>query len=423
MFNRSSLIALVLLVVCCGVFWILRTDSSKNPNPDAELTSRMRGTRATDAARKELHAPPSKDSSSKELDAETNPSDPASDGEGLTVEQAQSLFDQARALVKQKRLNDALPLLHKSAANSELRAPSLTLAGELLFALGNAETAEELLLAAQATDPELPRAYQLLSVWYYDIGAMDDALEQLKGLSRVLPEDPRPWRMRGLILKDFERHGEAIPVYEEALKLGLSASVQNEVRLELAECLLAARAPQKALEILKQATDSSTKNSLLADCWFSLGDERKAQSALEQSLEADPSNSRSLMLKATRAREKGNIQLARTTLESAVAAHPHDFDFRFHLMTAYNALGEKDKAREQQKEMTKLRNLRTQFTALHHQAMSNPKDASLRIELAKTAMELGQADLAESWFRAALSLDPSSQDAMTGLDKLRSADE
>lgn len=410
MLNRTTFLAVALLCCACGALVALTWEPSKDESVDSSATGST--SQKNDVSTPRNIAP---------IQSTPSRNEGKTTQETVSDSQATALFEQAKSMVKQRRLNDALPLLHKAAENTQMRGPSLTLAGELLFALGNSETGEALLKSASAADPLLPRPYQLLSVWYYDIGAMDDALEQLEALSKVLPDDAKPWRMRGLILKDFERHGEAIPVYEKALEIGLPAPVEAEVKLELAESLLAGRDPQKAFDQLEGTPDSAIKHSLLAECWFSLGNADNAVEELEKCLVLEPNNSKALMLKATNQRESGSIEAATTTLEQAVAAHPADFDFRFHLMTAYNALGKKEKALEQQQEMTRLRSLRTKFTELHHKAMSQPKDGQIRKELGKTALELGRTELALSWFKAAASLSPDDEEANKLLKELQDA--
>lgn len=311
----------------------------------------------------------------------------------------------AMQLVRQQKVDQALELLHAAAGQASIRGHALGLAGELLFRKQDFRTAEQVLKAALVADPGQVDPHRWLAAWYYDLGAMDDALWHLEQVAKLDPKDARPWRMRGIILGDFERHAEAIAAYKNALARDLSAHVIQEVHAELAASLLAIRNPSEALEHLVKCGSSAETESLRADCHFSLGDLAAAESALGQALQFDPDHAKALMLKSTVAREQGQIELAAETLAHAVQAHPYEFDFRFHYMSVLNALGKKEQAVVQQAEMKRLRALRDRFTQLHHESMQDPNSADLRFQLGQTAEQLGKTEMARSWYQAALAID------------------
>ncbi len=117
-------------------------------------------------------------------------------------------------------------------------------------------------------DPRLVEPHRLLAAAYYDIGAMDNALKHLAKVIELAPEDMRPWRLRGLILKDFEKYDEAASSYEGALERAKEDYIQQELNEELAECLVRLRRYDEALDRLKRIKPTAESKSLEAiRCW------------------------------------------------------------------------------------------------------------------------------------------------------------
>ena len=318
------------------------------------------------------------------------------------------------------RVDEALKLLHTAASDPVAKPRALAYAGELLFQTGDMQNAEPVLKAALIANPNQPNAHRYLAAYYYDVGAMDNALLHLEHVARLAPKDARPWRMRGAILSDFERHPEAIEAYRETLNRDVQPHVRQEVSLELAASLLAARQPTEALELLANCESSAESESLRAECHLSLGDFADAELSLEKAFQFDAHHSRGLMIKATLAREQGNLNLAGSTLKLAVEQHPFEFDFRAQLMSVLVAQGKRDDAEIQKQEMQRLQALRTKFTELHHESMQDPDSAKLRFELGQTAEQLGKLQMAASWYKATLLLDPEFPNAEDALNNVRS---
>jgi hypothetical protein len=68
--------------------------------------------------------------------------------------------------------------------------------------------------------------------------------------------------------------------------------------------------------------------------------------------------------------------------------------------------------------MKELRALRDRFTELHEEAMKDPADAEIRCQLGVVAGQLDKTDLARSWFKMALALDPDHAEAREALRAL-----
>ena len=362
-------------------------------------------------------------SQSEEQASETNINKaPVEDSSAVPKQQSEGMLLVARAqAIKQLDPQKALELLFVASDLADSKAPALALAGEILFKTGDSKNAEGVLKAAIEADPKTPDPHRWLAAYYYDVGAMDDALFHLNQVAELDSSDPKPLRMRGMILADFERHAEAIKAYELALKRELTNQLRMEIHLELAKSLLAAREPQKALGYLKELPSIAAVESSRGEAYLAIGDLAGAEKAIETALSLDPSDARALMMKANLSREQGDIDQSVATLEKAIALHPYEFDFRFHLMSAYNRQGNKEAAAEQRVAMDRLRNLRTRFTELHHQSMQDRTSAAIRHELGVTAEALGKFEMAVSWYQAALALDPDYEAATRALQNLQIA--
>ena len=332
---------------------------------------------------------------------------------------AEAKLLRSMSLALEEQPEKALELLWQIAETPSTKPHALALAGELLFRMSDFQSAEGVLQAAIVADPSNPDPHRWLAAWYYDIGAMDNALAHLKSVADLDPTDARPWRMRGMILSDFERHNEAIEAYRSALAKQLAPHVRQEVQLELAASLLAARQPADALKELTDVPESAKQLSLQAECLLAVGKSDLAMKSLNKCLELAPQQPQALMAKAGIQRENGELAKARETLEIAVEHHPYEFDFRFHLMSVCNALNDSVAAEIHRKEMERLREVRTRFTELHHQSMQNPESAELRYALGQTAEELGKFQMAQSWYQAALALAPSHQQSTEALKALQ----
>jgi tetratricopeptide (TPR) repeat protein len=71
--------------------------------------------------------------------------------------------------------------------------------------------------------------------------------------------------------------------------------------------------------------------------------------------------------------------------------------------------------------MQQIRALEREFSELHDVASQNPADADVRFRIGDLARKLGKRELARTWFRAALSLQPSHAAAAAALAELQSA--
>ena len=80
---------------------------------------------------------------------------------------------------------------------------------------------------------------------------------------------------------------------------------------------------------------------------------------------------------------------------------PHGFQARYQLAQVYRRLGRVDESKAEIRTMQESKKLRRQLTDLNEEAITNPRDAGVRDQLAEVCRKLGKERLAEMWARAA----------------------
>jgi tetratricopeptide (TPR) repeat protein len=329
--------------------------------------------------------------------------------------QAHSHYLRGAIHLRQGRLIESLNEFSHSADHPELEVETLIMCGQALYQSQRAREAQQFWTKALRRNPSAVSAHRWLGILYYDLGAMDQAIVHLDKTSQLAPEDPRPDRLMGLIYKDYERFADAVPRYRESLRRNANHPDREQILLELAECQIRLSDYAGALESLEQCAPSPARMVLEAECYFARGQADLAQRLTRQALNAAPDDPSTLLLQGRIFLERGDAKAAVETLARAVQLHPMDYALHYNLSQAYNRTGEEENARQAAQRAEQLRTLREEFAALHLQAISAPMNADLRVQLGNLAVKLDRSDLAATWYRAALSLDPSHQEAAKAL--------
>jgi tetratricopeptide (TPR) repeat protein len=290
-----------------------------------------------------------------------------------------------------------------------------TLAGEILYKIGNLGGAVSVLQQAIVLDDQRTDAHRWLAAAYYDLGAMEEAVRHLAVVSELDLDDPRPNRLRGLIHKDYEKYLLAIEDYEESLR---RQPGQKDVLFELAYCLAKVRQLDRALEILRECEATAEALTLAAECEYAQDNVEATRNLLDQAFQLPDPPTEAFQLRATLALDTRDVEQAAEVLEQGIAQYPKDFTLRFKLSQAYRRLGREAEAEEQAGLSEELRGLRYRFSELHEEAINKPLDPEVRYQLGLLAQQLEQPQLAVSWFRATLALDPHHQPAQQALESI-----
>lgn len=296
-----------------------------------------------------------------------------------------------------------------ASENPDLALEANVLAGEAAYQIGAVGNAKLHWEEALRNDPEYVPAHQWLGVMYYDLGAMDSAILHLSTVARLAPDDARPDRLMGLMNRDYERPEVAIPHYEESLRRAPNQPSVNEIRLEMAECQIKLREFKAALTTLGKCKPSPEKGVLSARCMLNLGELEEARHIAIELINGPNSKSSlfdALQINAEIALADGKMDDAVDLLQKATDVDPFDHGARTQLAQVLGRSGRTEAAREQTARAEELQKLWQRFSDLQIDAINRPTDAPIRFEIGDLARKLGKPELAISWFKASLAIDP-----------------
>lgn len=309
------------------------------------------------------------------------------------VYQAQAQPD--RALAEFNQVRDDGPIRVRAAAAS----------GKCLIQLGNLAEAARVLTFVVDEQPNHVEAHRGLAVIAYDLGQMATAVEHLEAVAKLDPADARPHRLIGLIYKDLTQLEQAAAAYREALRRGLSPAVADEVRVELAEVLARQGFHAEGLETLgadppADSPPNPARPVVRAECLRGLGQRGEAAEVLDRALAATPT--------AEAYRLRGQLYLdddgtagAVRALERAIGLAPADYQSHYLLAQAYAAAGRKDEAAKTAARAEDLRKDLDLMTKLARDAIDQPWDPVVRLQLSELAERLRKPELAAMWRSAA----------------------
>ena len=125
-----------------------------------------------------------------------------------------------------------------------------------------------------------------------------------------------------------------------------------------------------------------------------------------------------LVVRASIHIEQQQPEAAVKLLERAVEQRPTDYLANFRLSQALRTVGETERASVVAKRAEELKLMRERFSQLHQDATARPLDAEVRYQLGELAMELEMPELAVTWLRVAIQLDPQHAQAAELLKRL-----
>lgn len=318
-----------------------------------------------------------------------------------------SLYLDAALALREGDVETALERAIAAKENPELTIEANVLAGEAAYKVGAAGNAKLHWEEALRTDPECVTAHRWLGVLYYDLGAMDAAMLHLNTVSRLAPSDARADRLMGLMNRDYERPETAIPHYKESLRRAPQQREADEVRIEMAECHIKLREFAEALSALEDCSETPRQKILKARCLLNLGSLEEARFIANNLLASDRSRLDVLQINAEIALADGKLPAAAQLLQAATEIDPYDHGICTQLAQVLGRLGQTEGAKKQTERAEELQNLWQRFSDLQIDAINRTTDARVRYEIGSLARQLGKPELAVTWFRAALAIDPS----------------
>ncbi len=307
-----------------------------------------------------------------------------------------------------------LPLRDAARADS-LKSRAVVAAAQAYYDLGQFHAVEQVLNHLLQEQPENIDAHRLQAALNYDLGVNPRAIHHLETVARLDPVDPRPYRLIGLMRKDFQDYPAAVEAYRAALARHPQPALAAEIRLELAQALVEQREYAPALATLTADDQSPEALAVRLQCLHALA--RRAEAApivlAARALSAPPAV---LCLALGDFYEAGGEQSAAiAAYEQAAHVDPLDFIPRYKLSSAYARAGRNADARRELEAMQANRARYDRLHELQNQAMHEPDDADLRYRIGQAAAALGRTELAQAWYRATLGLDPTHAAAQASL--------
>jgi tetratricopeptide (TPR) repeat protein len=307
----------------------------------------------------------------------------------------------------------ALPLLQRAVREfnqihdqGALRLEAAALSGQCILYAKNPAEAARVFRFVLEQKPDHIDAHRGLAAVYYDQGADLLAVRHLEEVARLDPHDGRAHRLMGRIYKErAAQHDKAIPCYREALRRHLSPPVAEQVREELAECLVREGDFAEGLEVLEGSNPPADRQAkvlaLRGECLHGLGRPERARSVVEQALTTHPDSLDLLRVSGRLHLDANEARAAARHLARAAALDRSDYRSRHLLALVYERLGRRDEAAEQRRLVEETRERLKKVTQLSGEVASNPWDASLHLRLAELCDQLGKSAEAEMWRRSA----------------------
>jgi tetratricopeptide (TPR) repeat protein len=331
------------------------------------------------------------------------------------------LYLTAAVALREGDVKTALERAVAAKDNPDLTIDANVLAGEAAYQIGAAGNAKLYWEEALRSDPECVTAHRWLGVLYYDVGAMNKAMLHLSTVSRLAPTDPRADRLMGLMNRDYERPETAIPHYQESLRRAPKQRDADEIRLEMTECHIKLREFAEGLKTLEKCAETPRKKILAARCMLNLGSLDEARLIAGSLLATDRSRLDVLQLNAEIALADGKLPMAAELLQAATGVDPYNHGIRTQLAQVLGRLGQTEGAKKQTERAEQLQSLWQRFSDLQIEAINRSTDAPVRYEIGSLAKQLGKPELAISWFKAALAIDPALRSAADALSEMASA--
>jgi tetratricopeptide (TPR) repeat protein len=303
-----------------------------------------------------------------------------------------------------------------------------------LFGSGKALTLERLLLRAQQGDmpPEIEAQFRVWvdeghpdSVMILEVVSqqfmrnyrLSDAANALDLWLGLAPDDIWALLRRGWVFERLNRFEEAMSDYERAVEL---APDLDGPRLRMAHALLygkndAAEALKHFESLYQRGERGHAVRLGMAQCHWDLGDQDEARRMLDDLLASSPDDPVVLTELGKMAMQMGKPAEAEEHLRHAVRLDPVSFQAHNILCQCLEALGRKSEADQQRRKADQIKQDLSHMEQLTRRLQESPRDATVRCEVGRLFLRLGEPREGVAWLYRALELDPLLQPAHAAL--------
>jgi tetratricopeptide (TPR) repeat protein len=259
---------------------------------------------------------------------------------------------------------------------------------------------------ALALRPNDPEALRWQAAALYELGDLPSTVAALTRVTELEPDDAKAWRTLALLHREDGEFEQALPAYEETLRLDPK---QPDVRFELAEALVSMGRYSEAEQQLascRGAIAEPDRRALLVHCLQVAGDTAEFRTLLDKSVAEFPNHPGLLTFRARIDLSEGRIAEALEGYSRVLAANPFHAQAFYQRGLAHRRLGKIAEAKRDLARAAELNALTAEMDRLNREAGKNRNDPEIRYQLGRVCVSLGKPELGASWFVAALACDP-----------------
>ena len=322
--------------------------------------------------------------------------------------------------------------------------------GRSYFELGEPEKAIEAYEKFQSLRPESDAGYTAIAEYYQKEGNNAKAIEYLEKAVRLQPDSIKSMMMLAGLYSQTNKDKEAIPIYKKILKLtGDSPNVKRQLGMSLVD----AGEFQEAIQVLEDLVEESPEDSValtqLGRARLGAQQTTKAIENFKSALQQNPNNLEAEFYLGTCYERSGNPAEAAKIFagllektKSPTGDHAEDQKsnravFQQHLASAYQEMGENEKAIALYEAMVKEspepksyqmfllinayrvnRQLDKALALAKQQYDANPKDAQIALVYARSLSDSGKTNQGAEILQKMLQADPSNLDIYVNLSQI-----
>lgn len=355
---------------------------------------------------------------------QTLASAPPSPADAAAAETA--LLTQGDALREQGKFREAGRAYASILVNNRKSAPAYLGLGLSLLGEGNRDNAFRAFNAAIALDPNLDAAQFELARLYREMDFADECIRRLDPLLKKDPANAVYLNERGLAYQKVEVFGSA----EENFAAAAAADPKNnEYRINLAFAQFKNAKFVEAEKNYRDAIQAEPQNGILLAFFGVYLAERsqatnnaalgkEAEATLKKSLTLAPDNFTASFALGNLYLNRGDAKAALPLLLSANRQKPEIIAPYYRLSLAYGKIGDKEKSAFYRKESARRSEYFNRRTNTEQLARERPKEAPLRLKLARIYAEGGDAARAVNQYQVYLNMTPKDATAKKELDAL-----
>jgi tetratricopeptide (TPR) repeat protein len=265
--------------------------------------------------------------------------------------------------------------------------------------------------------PDSVLILEVVSQQFMQSYRLSDALDALDLWVERAPDDVWALLRRAWVYERLSRFDEAMRDYERAVELAPDADVP---RLRLARALLygksdAAEALKHFETLYRHGERGPAVRLGLAQCRWDLGEQDEARRMLDDLLASRPDDPVVLTELGKIAIQAGRSAEAERHLRVAVRLDPASFQAHNALCQCLEALGRTPEAAAQRRKADQIKEDLARMERLTRKLQESPRDATVRCDVGRLFLRLGEPREGVAWLHRALDLDPFLQPAHEAL--------